>query len=378
MPEERKEIKQEIHEAGQDIRGAVQDMHETGQGIPGSGQDIYVADQKIMQKRGKKYFSRIGLAFLGGTVEIGVVQWLVVMLFYKIRPEWMGTSTTSLVITMLAMYLLAMPLMMFTISRIKIEVPVIPHKMSFGKWVLAAIMCYGITYAGNLAGTFLTLLIGMLKGSPVENIANSVIMENPHWSTFAIMVVCAPVFEELIFRKMLVDRVAVYGEGVAVVLSGLMFGLFHGNLNQFAYAFFLGIFWAFIYVKTRRIGYTIAMHMFVNALGSVVPILVMKISHYDEFMEALILMETNMAEGMAQLQAVMPGIILFAGYTLAILGLSFSGIVLLIVNHKKFQVMPGQRVVPKGKRFSTVILNVGMMLFCIIWIVQIVTQLIGV
>ena len=63
--------------------------------------------------------------------------------------------------------------------------------------------------------------------------------------TFLYMVICAPILEEYIFRKLIVDRTVKYGQGVAVVLSGLMFGLFHGNLNQFAYAFYWECFWHF-------------------------------------------------------------------------------------------------------------------------------------
>ena len=70
------------------------------------------------------------------------------------------------------------------------------------------------------------------------------------WVNLFIMVLCAPVAEELIFRKLLIDRLTQYGEGVAVLFSGLMFGLFHGNLNQFVYAFVLGLCFGFIYVKT--------------------------------------------------------------------------------------------------------------------------------
>jgi len=51
----------------------------------------------------------------------------------------------------------------------------------------------------------------------------------------------APVCEELIFRKMLVTRALKYGEGVAILLSGLVFGLFHGDLNQIYVCLWIGI-----------------------------------------------------------------------------------------------------------------------------------------
>ena len=58
----------------------------------------------------------------------------------------------------------------------------------------------------------------------------------------------APVVEEFIFRKFLIDRVYRYGEWVAILTSGLMFGLFHENLAQFFFATLIGCFFAFFYI----------------------------------------------------------------------------------------------------------------------------------
>lgn len=328
-------------------------------------------------KRGKKFFSKVGFVFLGGSLAIALVQGVAMLAVNRFFPQWMESSTGTLVVTMLIMYLLALPLMMCIVKIIHVRAPLEQHRMTIGQWILAALMCYGITYASNLVGTALTFLIGLLKGSAVDNVLLSVISGTNLWVVFLFTVLCAPVYEEYIFRKLLVDRVAVYGEGVAVMLSGLLFGLFHGNLSQFSYAFCLGVFFGFIYVKTGRVRYTIALHMMVNFVGSVLPLLIMKISRYDEFMEALTLFQTDMAKGMAQLESVMPGLFLFAGYALAIFGTAIAGMVLLIINYKKFRLMPGQRVIPKGKRFSVVVVNAGMILFCVFWIAQIVIQLVG-
>ena len=68
-------------------------------------------------------------------------------------------------------------------------------------------------------------------------------------------------------NKLLIDRIHVYGEGTAIVLSGVAFGLFHGNLSQFFYAAFLGCMFAFLYVRTGRILYPILLHAAINLLG---------------------------------------------------------------------------------------------------------------
>ena len=123
--------------------------------------------------------------------------------------------------------------------------------------------------AGNLIGLGLTAGMGLLKGSPVQNTLLNMITGGSLWLTSIFTVLCAPVFEEILFRKLICDKVIKYGEGCAVILSGLIFGLFHMNFNQFFYTFFLGCFFAFIYVKTGRLKYTILLHMLINFFGSV-------------------------------------------------------------------------------------------------------------
>ena len=182
------------------------------------------------------------------------------------------------------MYLISMPLMMLLIRRVP-AVSVEKHPMTFLQWLTAFFMCYAIMYLGNLVGLGLTFVIGMVKGSPVDNALVDIATDISPWTALVIMVLCAPVFEELIFRKLLIDRTVKYGEKTAVLFSGIFFGLFHGNLNQFAYAFGLGIFWGFIYVKTGKIRYSICMHMAVNFLGSVASVFLLKSVAYEELIE---------------------------------------------------------------------------------------------
>ena len=83
------------------------------------------------------------------------------------------------------------------------------------------------------------------------------------------MIIAAPIIEELIFRKLLIDRISPFGEKTAIFASALAFGLVHGNFSQFFYAFAIGLLFGYIYVKTRNILYTIVLHMFVNGFCGV-------------------------------------------------------------------------------------------------------------
>ena len=325
--------------------------------------------QEDMIRSARKQFSKIGLMFFLGTIIINVVQILSSVIVMAIDPELVSNTAGSLLITMIPMYAIAMPLMGFLISRIPAQ-KIAPKKMSAGKWLIAFLICYGGMYASNMIGLILTQMIGILKGSPVTNVMPEIVMDSNILVNFFLMVICAPIAEEILFRKLLVDRMVKYGEATAVLFSGLMFALFHGNLNQFVYAFTLGIFFGFIYVKTGNIRYTIYLHMLINFLGSIPGVLLLNWLGED-FLNAL----NDPALLMAYMTEHLVGILLYFLYAFSVIVIAIAGIVLFFVNLKKVHFLPGEVTIPKGKRFSTTVLNVGMVLYFIFWIVFIVLML---
>ena len=305
----------------------------------------------------RRQFSRIGLMFLVGTVLIYAVQFGASAIANAINPDLLSSTSYALLIVMIPMYVIAMPVMALLIKRI--PAVTLPKKhMTFGQWLIAFLMCYGAMYVSNYTGLILTQLISILKGSPVTNTMLEVATSSNLWVNLFIMVLCAPVAEELIFRKLLIDRLAQYGEGVAVLFSGLMFGLFHG------------LCFGFIYVKTGNIRYTIGLHMLVNFLGSVLGVAILKWLG-DDFL--------SVASDPAGMMSYMTGnfgkLIVYFIYIFLLLGVAIAGIILFIVNLKKIRFQPGMNTIPKGKRFSTTVLNVGMALYMIVWIVIIIVQL---
>ncbi len=93
-----------------------------------------------------------------------------------------------------------------------------------------------------------------------------------------IIAVFAPVFEEIIFRGIILKGLlAKYPKVVAVIVSSLLFGAFHLNLQQFISATVIGVFAGVIYERTRSIRYTIIFHsaynFFVIVSGTVFEIL---------------------------------------------------------------------------------------------------------
>lgn len=319
----------------------------------------------------KKDFSGLGWRFLIGTLVIYAVQMGVMAVVGAVKPEWLQNTTINLILAVLPLYLVGMPVLIALVKRMPGKAPEKKH-ISPGQFLLALIMCFALMYCGNIVGTVITTIVGVLKGSAVDNALMTYATGANMVVTFLYMVICAPILEEYIFRKLIVDRTVKYGQGVAIVLSGLMFGLFHGNLNQFAYAFLLGLFLAFLYVKTGDLKVTIGLHMCINFMGAVVSVLLLKAIHLEEYQE-VVMSGADSQDIMDYMMKYLPGWIFYMIYVLFVLAVLVTGIVLLIVFRRKLAVEPGQ--IAKGQRFRTVICNPGMICYCIFWIAMIIVQM---
>lgn len=325
-------------------------------------------------REARRHFSKLGLMFFLGTIIIYIVQLIPMGLIQWLRPEWMENGDLALMVSILPMYLIGMPMLILLVRRLPGERPE-RHSMHAGHFILAAIICFALVYVTNFLGNMITIFIGILKGSAVQNQILNVTSSVSMWVIVLYMVICAPIMEEYIFRKLIVDRTARYGQAVAVLTSGLMFGLFHGNLNQFVYAFVLGVFLAFLYVKTGNIKITIGLHMMINFMGGAVSSWLMRQIDLDEYLQ---LVEANNGEAIAgYIQDNLLALLIYLVFVFFVIGITLAGIVLLIVFLVKgrFTFEKGRVVIPRGKRFFTVILNAGMIVYSIFWIAMIIIQL---
>lgn len=315
----------------------------------------------------KKHFSLLGLMYFLGTLIIIGVQVAVSMLVLAFAPSLLDNPNLSLLVSMLPTYTIAFPLTSLLIHQVP-GVQMKKHNMKPTQLLGAFAISYALMYLSNLAGQFFTNIIGIIKGSPVDDAIADLVSELNPLTAFFVMVLLAPALEEWIFRKLLVDRTIRYGEGTAIFLSGLMFGLFHGNLNQFVYTFLIGAFWAFIYVKTGRLRYTIYLHMALNFMGSVGSLF---------FLGAISTLEggSSAMNGFHFLLGMLIPLAIVIPYLIVVFGLVISGIVLLVTNWKRFRLIPAELFIPKEKRFSVIFLNAGMILYVLFWIIQIVLQL---
>lgn len=326
----------------------------------------------------KKVFSKLGIILLIGSLVFMGVQYGTLAVVKNI-PSVVENFNVYFLIMMGSTYVIAYPIFILLFKLVPVRYKGEKKTMKLSHIFIAFFICYSAGYLCNQATTKVTSFLSELMDIDVISDV-SVIMSyaNPA-VTFLFVVILAPIMEELIFRKMLIDRTAQYGDVMASVISGLTFGLFHGNISQFFYAFLLGICFGYIYAKTRNIKHTIILHMLVNSI-SWIGTLVLRYSGYLELIEDLNKFSGDVADNtiITLLWEHAGGILLFFGYALLILIMVIAGLILFFTKKDKMTFFQGVVVVPKGERMKVMLLNLGMILYLGFWIVMIILDLVGI
>lgn len=222
----------------------------------------------------------IGLAYVAYLVVSALSQTGTAMITSWLIP-WIGHDAW-MVLCIIFMYPLALFLYWLILQMVPKARQKWTYPMGVGRFLGWFVICMGGVYFGNLIGQFLMAVVSAITGQPMVNQVEEMIMDMSLWAVIVSAVILAPIMEELIFRKLVLDRLAGYGPAVAMVVSALVFGLAHGNFYQFFYAFLLGLIFAYIYLRTGKVRYSMMLHMMVNFCGSVIPILLLRVADENE------------------------------------------------------------------------------------------------
>ena len=299
----------------------------------------------------KKQFSRIGLA-LTAILAMSTLLELLLQLAVKYAPgfgSFLKENTwAETILGMIPMYFIAIPIGLQLLKNLPQKSPaVIPLRpVYFLEYIPMSLF---ITYCGSFMGMGLSYLI---TGGTAVNPVDAYLQDNNFLKVMG-TVVLAPVVEEYVFRKKIIEHSLPYGEKGAILLSAVCFGLLHRNFFQFFYAAGLGILLGYIYVRTGKLRYTILLHGIINFMGGVIaPFL------------------APVAEKAAdpQTMAVTDYLLILAAglYAFALMGLAIFGLVRLVIRCKQLLFIPGREDLPKGKGFMLRFLNPGMILYTLL------------
>ena len=326
----------------------------------------------------KRDFSNIGLSyFLFWVVALIVSIFVSIILQYGF-PHATENYFVRIMAGILPMYLVGAPVCWLMMKRVPAEAPA-KNRWNAGQIIGGFIVAYSLMYIGSIAGTYLGQIIESYfpDAQASTNSVQELVFTGEMWVNVLVMVMVGPVVEELLFRKLLCDRLKPYGDWVTILVTGMMFGIFHGNLTQGIYAFMFGAFLAYVYLRTGNIFITIGYHITANFMGSVLPLLVLSSADVDGLEAMLETGDVTAIEEFISENAA--AFALYGGYIMLVLGLMITGIIILIVTlargRAKFE--PGRIQIPSGKKFTTVIVNVGMILFLVSGLFEILMSTFG-
>lgn len=86
------------------------------------------------------------------------------------------------------------------------------------------------------------------------------------WLFLFYVCLIGPIFEEVLFRGVILRTLNRYNRYFAIIASALIFGLFHLYLEQGAHAFVLGLVLAYVSLKTDSLMTCILLHIFHNTI----------------------------------------------------------------------------------------------------------------
>lgn len=304
----------------------------------------------------KKFFSNIGFNYMIFGILALIFQIILVNVLNIVNPNLITDFNIMTILVALCNYLLPFPIFIYLMKKIptyELESEK-PGLLRFVKYIAITLT---LMWLGNLFGLAITALLGVAMNAEISNPVTELINSSNILLNLFLISIIGPIFEEIIFRKILIDRTIKYGAKVSIIISAVIFGFIHGNLNQFFYAFLIGGFFAYVYIKTGSIKYSIILHIITNIMGSIVSIFIV-----------------SSADAITQGSFTAFDLVGVAIYLIIVLGSLFIGIYSLTTyNTARFN---GRKTkIALKNPIKTILLNPGMILFMLFYIFEILYQI---
>ncbi len=221
-------------------------------------------DLELRKSNARKFAFTIGLAM----ILFVVLQVLSSLIIEIIVPTYLNGKLDSSTIFVIENSLILIVCLGLTSLFIKFYTT---DNEKPEKKKLTGVQKFELIFMGIAVITFVQFISNYIfskigvKGDVFESIGLA-----PHKSFFGILVfitgmaLIPAIFEELLFRKWILNTSKKYGKLFAVVFSALLFGLYHMNVSQGVFAFLIGLLFGVIAICTGGIKYTCILHFLNN------------------------------------------------------------------------------------------------------------------
>lgn len=234
-------------------------------------------DRYMEKKKLRKTANFIGLAEVMGFVFSYAVVFIIqiVAMLLGATEEFFYDIPYQMAIQALYSLFLCLPSFIICARLMKFQVADLVPLRKVG--MLMSLSLVGITLAASIVGSYATSIFsGFLELFGSE----SKMPELPQpqgatgfWLNWVVLAAVPALVEEFAFRGVVLGMLRRFGDGFAIIMSAIMFGMFHGNLVQIPYAFVVGIALGYITVAGGSLWPAILAHFANNTISALLPYL---------------------------------------------------------------------------------------------------------
>lgn len=293
--------------------------------------------------------TRIGLALALMATIITLFQVVVNNGVRDFAPGVFASDWFQWALVAISMYGIGLPIFFLLTKSLPSATKKPKEKLKVYQFIIIFFITAATMYITNFFSVALNFIITLFKGTDIMNPIMDAVFDGNMVITFIYTAIGAPIVEELIFRKLMLDKLRRFGDLTAILVTGIAFGLFHMNLPQMFYATALGIIFAYVAIRTNTIRYSILLHIIVNTIGATVAPLALR----NENILMLMLL------GLWVITSIIVGIVLF---------------IIFVLVKRKVVLEKGEEFAPKKSVF---LLNPGSLLFIAICLTSVVVLILN-
>ncbi len=184
-------------------------------------------------------------------------------------PEVLQMVLSSMVIP----YGVALPIFFFLVRKMKVQrlEESSEKKLPVSSFIRIGIIQSGVSMFVMFVVNIMWLALGNeMTGVVFEQVSNYLIFY------IVLLLIFNPIMEEILFRKLVLERLRPLGDRSVIIVCAIFFALPHVislGIPQMFYTFVLGLIWSYVTVKTGKLLPAILLHAFSNLYGTFLPMI---------------------------------------------------------------------------------------------------------
>lgn len=176
--------------------------------------------------------------------------------------EWLSAHTDNIMFLLLSsQIILVIPSVVYLIIyKINPCKAIRFHKIRLSSIVLIILFAYLITPLMN----FINAISLLFVRNDILHVINNIVENNSFLLSLFMVAFIPCILEEAVYRGIFYSEYSKVNPLKGILLSAFLFGIMHGNINQFSYAFAMGIVFALLIEATNSILSTMIVHFIIN------------------------------------------------------------------------------------------------------------------